>query len=570
MRRHLTVLLAAALALTVVPATATAAPARPSAPAATPPAALVARQVNVKLITGGLSSPAGVVNAGDGTGRLFVIQQGGTVRVVKDNVLLSGNFLDIRGVSGGLQSGGEQGLLGLAFHPSFETNRKLFAYFNNGAGNIVLAEFTANAAGTGVAVGTFDPLLTISHPTFSNHNGGQLAFGPDGYLYVFVGDGGGGGDPNNRSQDVNSLLGKVLRIAPNLNGGYTSPGSNPYVGKTGHDSIWDLGLRNPWRASFDRANGNLWIADVGQDVYEEVNRESASSPGGVNYGWRCREGKHWYSTSGCDTHAPWPYVDPLVEYAHSAGNCSVTGGYVYRGSIQRDLAGHYVFGDYCSGMIWSVSSAASSSSIVYQRDTNLYITSFGEGENGELYLTDQGGGRLYRVVAPPFDDIVSSSFLDDIMWIFYEGITSGCGGGGYCPNQAVTREQMASFLSRAIGLPNSPTDYFTDDGASQHEADINKIARAGIAAGCDTSPPRFCPTANVTRGQMASFLTRALDLPATSTDYFDDDDGTTHEDAINSMAKAGITSGCGTRRYCPNSSVTRGQMAAFLRRAFET
>lgn len=523
--------------------------------------ALSGGQVDIQLIVSGLIQPIGVVNAGDGSHRLFVVQQGGTVRVVANNRLLSGNFLDVRSFSS-LSTGGERGLLGLAFHPDFESNRKLFIYFTNGGGDLVIAELTANAAKTGVLNTSYDPILTIEHSARTNHNGGQLAFGPDGYLYIFTGDGGGGGDPDENAQDVNSLLGKVLRIAPNLAGSYTSPSDNPYFGPTaGRDEIWAIGLRNPWRASFDTGTNpdRLWIADVGQGSWEEVNRVDASADG-LNYGWDCKEGTHTYE-GGC---GGLTLQDPIAQYGHGNGDCSVTGGHVYRGSIQQDFVGHYVLGDYCSGRLWTLSAGAGSPSLVFHRDTDALITSFGEAENGEIYMTDHGG-RLYRVVAPPFSDITNSGFFNEILWLYYAGITGGCGGGKFCPNDTVTREQMASFLARALKLPHTSQDFFTDDETSQHEGDINRLAAAGITGGCAAS--RFCPRNDVSRAQMASFLVRAFDLAPTNTDFFTDDEGNLHENQINALAASGITGGCATKRYCPSSPVSRGQMAAFLERA---
>jgi len=526
-------------------------------PAAVPDTAVTRGQVDIQLVVSGLSSPVGVVNAGDGTSRLFVIQQNGTVRVVVNNKLQAGIFLDVRNVAGGFTTGGERGLLGLAFHPNFESNRKLFAYFTNGAGSLVIAQFTANSARTSAPVSTFDPLLTIAHP-LTNHNGGQLLFGPDGYLYVFTGDGGGAGDPGENSQNPSALLGKVLRIAPNLSGGFTNP-TNPFGG-----SVWDIGLRNPWRASFDRATGSLWIADVGQGTYEEVNREPAGT-GGRNYGWDCREGLHPFTDPSPGISCTGKtFTNPITEYTHAGGNCSVTGGFVYRGTIQEDFIGTYVLGDYCSGRLWSI--AANGSTLVFHRDTAALITSFGEAENGEIYMTDHGG-RLYRVIAPPFSDIKSSGFYNEILWLYYEGITGGCGSGKFCPESSVTREQMASFLARALHLPTTSTDFFSDDNSSPHEGDINRVAAAGITGGCAAN--RYCPKSNVTRAQMASFLVRAFDLPPTSTDFFDDDEGNIHENTINALARSGITGGCATRKYCPSQNVTRGQMSAFLKRALD-
>lgn len=544
-------LASAAVAVLIISSTATPVQARPIDPPSPAPAgdaALAGGQVDIQLVVSGLIQPIGVTNAGDGTNRLFVVQQGGTVRVVANNRLVAGNFLSLSGVSGGFTSGGERGLLGLAFHPDFESNRRLYVNYTNGGGNTVIAELTANASRTSASLTTRRVLETFTQP-YANHNGGQLAFGPDGYLYVFMGDGGSAGDPHNNAQTAGSPLGKVLRMSPD----------------TGDYTVWASGLRNPWRASFDTGTSpaRLWIADVGQGSWEEINRVDADD-GGVNYGWRCREGKHPFNSSGCDTTPPWPYTDPIVEYGHTSGNCSVTGGVVYRGSINKDLVGHYVLGDYCSGRIWTI--AANGSSLVFHRDTSANITSFGAAENGEVYMTDHGG-RLYRVVAPPFSDITNSGFYNEILWLYYEGITGGCGGGKFCPTGSVTREQMASFLARALHLPATTQDFFSDDESSQHEGDINRLAAAGITGGCDTN--RFCPRSNVTRAQMASFLVRGFKLPATGTDYFTDDEGNLHENAINALAKSGITGGCGTNRYCPNAFVTRGQMAAFLKRGLD-
>lgn len=538
----------------------------PAAPAPSGPAATTALsngQVRITAVTSGLSSPVGVTNADDGTDRLFVVEQRGTVRVVSGGRLQGSLFLDLRGISGGLSSGGERGLLGLAFHPSFETNRALFVYYTRGDGDLVIAELTANSAGTAASASTLDPLLTIEHSTYSNHNGGQLLFGPDGHLYIFTGDGGGGGDPLENGQNINSLLGKTLRVAPNLSGGYTVPAGNPYVGQAGLDEIWSIGLRNPWRASFDRGTDRLFIADVGQGSWEEINRQPAST-GGQNWGWDCREGKHWFETGGCDTTSPWPYTDPIAEYGHGSGDCSVIGGYVYRGTVFDDFAGEYVLGDYCSGRLWTLTAGATSPSLQFHRDTPVNISSFGESEKGEIYLTDHGG-TLYRVVAPPYGDVTDHSLIDHIMWITYAGIATGCGGGNYCPNASVSRAQMAAFLSRALNLPPTDQDFFTDDNGHSLEISINRVAAAGIAFGCATN--RYCPESPVTRAQMASFIDRAFDLPNTGSDFFTDDEGLTHEGAINRLAAAGITGGCTATRFCPSDPTTRAQMAAFLHRA---
>ncbi|HJP71913.1 MAG TPA: PQQ-dependent sugar dehydrogenase [Candidatus Limnocylindria bacterium] len=526
-----------------------------------PNAALSAGQLDLRQVASGLSAPLGIVNAGDGTDRLFILEKGGTVRVFADGALQAGDFLDLGDAAGGLTTDGERGLLGLAFDPAFETNRTLFVYYTDGGGDIVIGQLTANAAGTAVDAGTLQPMLHIEHSARSNHNGGQLLIGPDGYLYAFVGDGGGGGDPDENAQNPDSLLGKALRIAPDLEGGYDIPAGNPYAGMAGRDEIWAIGLRNPWRASFDRATGALWIADVGQGSWEEINRDTANAAG-RNYGWDCREGRHPFEATDC---SGLTFTDPIVEYGHGAGDCSVTGGYVYRGSLFPNLVGTYVLGDFCSGRLWTLDAAAGSPSLVLQQDTPYQITSFGESEAGELYLTEFGGGRLLQLVTNPFSDIGGSPFVDSIVWIYAEGITLGCGGGRYCPLEFVTREQMASFLARALSLPSSSTDFFTDDETSLHEADINRLAAAGITLGCGAS--RYCPLEFVTREQMASFLARALSLPSSSTDFFTDDEASPHEADINRLAAAGITLGCGGGRYCAADFVTREQMAAFLERA---
>jgi glucose/arabinose dehydrogenase len=557
-RRSSGAILPAIILITGLAGPTSAAPTERSEPAPSATTALATGQVRLAPVTGGLSSPIGVVNAGDGTGRLFVLEQRGTVRVVSGGRLVGGFFLDVRNVTGGFTTGGERGLLGLAFHPSFETNRKLFVYYTDGGGDITIAEMTANGAGTAVSAGTKNELLTIEHSAFSNHNGGQLLFGPDGYLYAFVGDGGSSGDPSENAQNLSSKLGKTLRIAPNLHGEYTIPAGNPYAGGSDvNDEIWSFGLRNPWRASFDRSNGTLWIADVGQGSWEEINREPPGT-GGRNYGWDCREGKHNFE-GGCTG-----YTDPVAEYGHTGGSCSVTGGFVYRGSVFLDLRGHYILGDYCSGRIWTMVASSAAPVLRLHRDTSANISSFGESEAGDIYMTDHGG-TLYRVVAPPFSDVTTSRFINDITWLYYEGLTTGCGGGRYCPTGIVTRGQMATFLDRALNLPSTSRDFFTDDEGNTHEDSINRLAASGITFGC--SAGRFCPDGRVTRAQMASFLSRGFHLPATGRDFFTDDEGNRHETNINRLAASGITVGCAPNRYCPSGLVNREQMAAFLHRA---
>jgi hypothetical protein len=273
------------------------------------------------------------------------------------------------------------------------------------------------------------------------------------------------------------------------------------------------------------------------------------------------EGKHCYDATSCDTTGK---TLPIAEYSHALG-CSVTGGLVYRGPTQQGLVGQYVFADYCSGRIWTI--PADGTTHTLRRDLSVNISSFGESEAGELYAVDLQAGRLYRVVAPEFGDILGSPFLDDIHWAVYEGITLGCGGADFCPGAAVSRAQIASFLVRALGLPPTATDYFTDDETSFHEDDINRLAAAGLTNGCGAGT--YCPGVPMTRAEMASFLARAIALPGTATNFFTDDESSVHEADINRVAAAGITSGCTPTTYCPSLNVTREQMAAFLERAFD-
>ncbi|MEA2578956.1 MAG: hypothetical protein QOD78_2544 [Chloroflexota bacterium] len=533
------------------------------------PTALGANQLQVVKVTGGLNSPVGVTNAGDGSGRLFVVQQGGRVRVVKNRLLQSGSFLDVSSI---VTFGGERGLLGLAFHPQFAANGYVYIYYaakttagrQAKTGDIAVARLTANTARTSAPLSSLKEVLIIDHSLYTNHYGGSLAFGPDGYLYIGTGDGGGAGDPLANGQDLTSLLGKILRIDVDGTGhgvggvGHGVPADNPFVASVNYSEIWDYGLRNPWRISFDRETHNLFIGDVGQDRYEEIDRELDASTGGTNYGWRVMEGSHCYpSGDACNKTGK---VLPVAQYNHSLG-CSVTGGYVYRGA-HRDLQGLYVYGDYCSGRLWTMNEDGTGDTL--RRDTALAISSFGENEAGELFVTDLNGA-LYRVIAPEFNDIATSTFIDDIHWLFYQGITGGCGSGKFCPKASVTRVQMAQFLVRAFHYPPTATDYFVDDRGISGENSINSLRAANITGGC--APDRFCPRASVTRAQMAIFLAKALNLPATTTDYFDDDNGKTGESSINRMAAAGLTGGCAPRRYCPRANITREQMAAFLRRA---
>lgn len=337
-------------------------------------------------IARGLSSPVYITHSGDNNGRLFIVEQTGRIRVIRKGVLQSAPFLDLRSL---VSTGGERGLLGLAFHPDYSWNRKFYVNYTDRNGNTVIAQYLRSATNASRAEPTAKIVLRITQP-YSNHNGGMLAFGPDRYLYVGMGDGGSSGDPGNRAQNLNSLLGKMLRLNIDTRHAYTIPPTNPYVGRAGHDLIWSLGLRNPWRFSFDRNNGNLWIADVGQNRYEEVNRSLGPNAGKAdNYGWRHLEGNHCYNPpTGCPTAGK---TMPMAVYGHSVG-CSVTGGYVYRGATYPDLRGVYLFGDYCSGRVWGLdANGPATQAPVQLYDTGANISSFGEDQAGNVYLVDHGG-----------------------------------------------------------------------------------------------------------------------------------------------------------------------------------
>ena len=337
----------------------------------------------------GLALPLFVTHADDGSDRVFVVEQGGRVKL-----LGGGTWLDI---TPKVRCCGERGLLGLAFAPDFETSGRLYvSYSRQPNGDATLERLTLNAS-TGRPNPNGTVLLTVPD-VYANHNGGMLAFGPDGYLYWSTGDGGGAGDPQGNGQNTNTLLGKILRLDVSGPAGYAIPPDNPFANGGGRPEIWAYGLRNPWRFSFDRETGDLWIGDVGQNLMEEINFQPAGSPGGQNYGWNGWEGVLPYA--GGSTPTPAGRTFPVIVYTH-VPHCSVTGGYRYRGEAEPALSGWYVYGDYCSGVIWG---AREVSQGVFQPvqllDTPYFISSFGEDERGELYVADLGG-RVFRVRAAP-------------------------------------------------------------------------------------------------------------------------------------------------------------------------
>ncbi|HEY2917022.1 MAG TPA: PQQ-dependent sugar dehydrogenase [Candidatus Limnocylindrales bacterium] len=363
-------------------------------------AAVATPAIALATVAANLSDPVFVTESPDATGRLFIVEKTGRILIEAKGTVRSTPFFDIHT---SVTQGSEQGLLGLAFSPSFTTNRKLYVNYTNLKGNSVVSEYRTSSTNPNVVdKSTGRVILTVAQP-YSNHNGGNLAFGKDGYLYIGFGDGGSGGDPGNRAQSLTTLLGKMLRIdvsGTTATTNYKIPPSNPFVGKAGLDEIWEYGLRNPWRYSFDRSTGDLWIGDVGQNTYEEVDHGTTKSNGpgrGLNWGWHVMEGLHCYDpATGCNTTGK---ALPLTDYAHSGGRCAVTGGYVYRGSAIPSLVGTYVFGDYCSGEIMALDIAsARPAAITVLKSTGFPISSFGQDKAGELYVCDLGG-VVYKIVA---------------------------------------------------------------------------------------------------------------------------------------------------------------------------
>ncbi len=340
-------------------------------------------------VASGLSAPVALTTpAGDP--RLFIVEQSGRIRIVKDGALLATPFLDIRDR---VRDGGEQGLLGLAFHPDYDSNGHFYVNYTDNGGATRVARFTTRADDPDRGdPGSERLILSVPQP-FGNHNGGHLAFGPDGMLWIGMGDGGSAGDPGNEGQDRNSLLGALLRLDVDGSDPYRVPPDNPYVGGGGRGEIWATGLRNPWRWSFDRSSGLLYLADVGQNRWEEVNVVPASRAG-VNYGWRTMEGPDCFNpSSGCNRDG---LHLPVLSYGHDQG-CSVTGGVVYRGAAIPGLVGHYLYSDFCGGWIRSFRLEGDTAADREERFTNLgNVVSFGEDRDGEVYVLTSGG-RVLRI-----------------------------------------------------------------------------------------------------------------------------------------------------------------------------
>jgi uncharacterized protein (TIGR03437 family) len=414
-------------------------------------------------IANGLESPLYLTNARDGSDRLFILERPGRIRVIRrgESTPLATPFLDI---SANVLLGGERGLLGLAFHPQYATNRRFFVnYTRIPDGATVISEFLVSASNPNIAETNERVLLTIAQP-FANHNGGMIEFGPDGFLYIGMGDGGSSFDPGNRAQNIEELLGKMLRIDVNNTDGttpYSSPPDNPFFGPApGRDEIYAVGLRNPFRWSFDRSTGELYAGDVGQNALEEIDIITR----GGNYGWRVFEGTQCTSLDPCDSGM---FIPPIYQYDHSGGRCSVTGGYVYRGSRGTFPAASYIFGDFCSGEIF----IRNNDSVRLLLDTDLQIASFGEDELGEIYVADLNGSVSRLATSGVASTVSAASFSSSP--IAPASLVVGLGSGFSNSTETMPEDQGAMMLGGAAVS-------ILDSSGVAHRATIFKVSPTEI------------------------------------------------------------------------------------------
>ncbi|MGB0715740.1 MAG: PQQ-dependent sugar dehydrogenase [Phycisphaerae bacterium] len=434
------------------------------------------------LVASGLQRPVGLATPDGDFNRVFVIEKRGRIRIIENGSLLATPFLDIDSLVVNISSGfDERGLLGLAFHPDYMSNGFFFVYYTNNSSNTVVRRYTVSGdpATSNVAnLSSGTTILTATQP-FSNHNGGWIGFGPnDGYLYISLGDGGSGGDPGDRSQNINNILGKMLRIDIDNGLPYTVPADNPFVGVSGLDEIWAYGLRNAWRNSFDPTTGELIIADVGQSAREEINLQRGSSTGGENYGWRCMEGSLCFtSSSGCTCNEP-GLVLPIREYTHGQG-CSITGGEVYQGCAMPGMEGEYFYADYCTDIIWSFRISGGSAGPTVVRTSELApgggqsitdIVSFGRDGYGEIYIVEQGSssanGQVFKIVpnpgaGGPFFDCNNNSIEDGCE--IADGSVEDTNGNGIpdvCDVPALDvlpdSQTATSLAVELVGTPDQP------------------------------------------------------------------------------------------------------------------
>ncbi len=441
--------------------------------------------IQLEPVISGLSSPVLATSARDGSNRLFIVEQSGKIRVMASPTAATATtFLDL---TAKISCCNERGLLGLAFHPQYATNRKFYVnYTRIFDGTTVVAEYQASAGDANVADTTERVLLTVDQP-YTNHNGGKIAYGQDGFLYVGMGDGGSGNDPGNRAQNIEDLLGKMLRIDVNIKATgleYALPSDNPFVGVAGRDEIYATGLRNPWRFSFDRQTGELYAGDVGQGVIEEVDIIRR----GGNYGWRVVEGTRCTNLGpgACNNSA---FVAPIYEYQHGGGDCagSITGGYVYRGTRGTFLTGAYVFGDFCYGTITQLTNNNGTRQAQLLMDTAFFVSSFGEDEAGELYALSYGG-TLYRFVsvAPrALMNVSAASFQPtiaprSIVAAFGNGLATGTQAAGTIP-LPMTLQETRVYVSDPDGVvKEAPLFYVSPTQVNFQMPDSNRTGSSVI------------------------------------------------------------------------------------------
>ena len=352
--------------------------------------------VGLQEVASGLSFPLYLTAPSGDASRLFIVEKGGAIRIVKDGTLLPTAFLDL---AGRVSTGAEQGLLALAFDPDYARNGRFVVHYTDLDGNTVVSAFRVASGDPDLADPASETILLTAAQPYPNHNGGQILFGPDGMLYIGLGDGGSEGDPDGRGQSLTDLLGSILRVDVRAGTGYTVPADNPFVGRTdARPELWSVGLRNPWRFTFDAATGDLYIADVGQNAWEEVDVVTAAQGAGrgANFGWRAMEGRHCYANQACD---PSAFTLPVLEYSHGDG-CSISGGFVYRGAAIPALQGHYFYADYCRGWVRSFRLEGGQAVEPQQWPTLApggLVPSFGQDAAGELYVMN-AEGRVFKIV----------------------------------------------------------------------------------------------------------------------------------------------------------------------------
>ena len=427
--------------------------------------AAVPKNVKFEVTVPGLTDPLFVTHAGDGSNRLFIVERGGKILIFKNGALNQTAFLNVAGVIE--MTGSEQGLLGLAFDPNYQTSGQFYIAYTAPSRAITLARYHVSNPDPDQANPNSGEVLLSIPKLFTNHNGGMLAFGPDGYLYMSTGDGGSAGDPDNNGQSRKTLLGKILRLDVHSGSPYSIPPSNPYFNHPDplvKEEIWAYGLRNPWRFSFDRITGDLYIGDVGQREREEVDFQPISSTGGENYGWRILEGNLCYNAATCTP--PANYVPPVAVYDHGANDsigCSVTGGYIYRGTNFPALVGTYLYGDFCTGKLWGLTRDVNNrwqSRLI--TDTDYLISSFGEDEQGEIYLTDYANGRVIHITEAPILSATINSNATDDGYVVETEENSNTGGFSEATaklirlgDQVNDRQIRAVFSFDTAGIPDN-------------------------------------------------------------------------------------------------------------------